>query len=153
LFSNIKDDPIVLSIKATKIKLNHQIVEDPIKARELKNTLCIFDDYGSTNEDLTKALDRLRDNILNVGRHHNIAIINTNQILFEGHRSRSAITNASHIVLFPVSSIHQVVGFLNRYLHLDKHLITKIKNIKTRWLIIHRNTPSYILGEKIFMLL
>lgn len=156
LFTAIKDE----DKNFEKIKKMYridcdQLVDDPIDLSELKDSLCIFDDINSfKNKDTAKYINTLRDNIMSTGRHDNIDCITINQLLLDGHLTKSSLLNTFQIIAFPNSGGRaQLTSFLKRYMSLDNQLIDRITHLPSRWIAINRVNPNYVLFEKgVFMI-
>ena len=148
VFSKLDDDPVLDKYKPTRIELSEDLIEDPIELEELHDSLVIFDDIDSlTNKDVRKAVHNLRDRIFATGRHENIACITTSQILLKGKESQQSLENANLVVLFPIASRGQVHAFLKDKMHFEKEIIQKICKLRTRWVMIHKACPYFVLYE------
>ncbi len=151
LFSPVEDDEALDKYKPIRITLDVKFIDDPIQLHELKNSLCVFDDVDNEDdEDVCRAVCKLRDRLMGKGRHATTACISSDQILFKGKQSVKSILGANYIVLFPVASIAQTEQFLKDKLRLPKKTINKICSLRTRWIMVHRNTPMYVLYENGF---
>ena len=136
--------------KVYRIRCDESLLEDPIDQKELHNSLCIFDDTDRiTNKDVGRALNDLRDILMCSGRHENIDLVSISQILMDGKKTKTALTNAFATVLFPVSGgRYQSVNYLKKYMSLEKDAIDKIINLPTRWALINGAAPMYCLHQK-----
>ena len=88
-----------------------------------------------------------------MGRHHNIAVISSDQLAFKGHESKGIMTNSFVFIMFPIVSKYQCVQFLTRYMFLPKEQIHKICDLKSRFVLINKNNPLYVLHEHGFFYL
>lgn len=156
LFSAVENDSNFDDVpNLYKVNCDDSILDNPISLEELKDTLCIFDDINSfPNKDITDELNYLRDIIMNTGRHENIDVISTNQVLLDGKKTKASLLNAFQIIGFCHSGgRYQMKEFLKRYMSLDNSLIDKIINLPSRWVIINRVPPVYVAHQKGVMLI
>lgn len=136
--------------KIMRIKCDESILDDPIDLGELSNTLAIFDDVDRVpNKEVAKELNLLRDKVMNSGRHDNTDLMSISQILLEGKKTKTSLTNAFQLVCFPVSGgRYQIKEYLKRYMSLDSHIVDKVINLPSRWVILNNCKPLYVLYEK-----
>lgn len=136
--------------KIYRIKCDESILTDPIDLHELSNSLCIFDDIDRhPNKEVAKELNLLRDKIMNSGRHDNIDLLSISQILLDGKKTKTSLTNAFQIVAFPVSGgRYQLKEFLKRYMSLEHNQIEKVLNLPSRWIILNNCEPMYVLHQR-----
>lgn len=151
LFSWVKNDDNYKSIKKlSKIRIDETILDDPIEVSELKNSFCIFDDIEHfSNKKIVKELQRLRDSVFNCGRHDNIAVASARQVLMDGFLTKN-INNSSFITFLfcKGGSRYQAGNWLKTYMHFDKYMIGKILNLPSRWVMVNKHTPIFILYER-----
>ena len=151
LFSWVKDDDNYKKIKnLVKIRIDESILEDPIEVDELKDSFVIFDDIEHfSNKSIVKELERLRNSIFNCGRHENIAVASARQILMDGEKTKN-INNSSFVTFLfcKGGSRFQAGNWLKTYMHFDKDVVERILNLPSRWVMVNKNTPIYILYEK-----
>lgn len=129
--------------------LDDSIVTDPPPLSLFKNTLCIFDDVESgVEKSLLTAILSVRDSLINTGRHHQVDVIVARQQLLDFGKTRTLLNNIYQVVGFPQSAgKHHFIAFLERYMGLSKQLIEKIKSIPSRWILINRAQPQYVLSQ------
>jgi hypothetical protein len=148
LFSNVGADASIDRVKPTRIKIDENMVDDPIDVTELNNSICIFDDITSVGRpSILKSVQNLRNSVFAVGRHEHIDCISTNQILLNGHESVGTIKNSSIVILFPQEDAGSVENYLKRYRGFSKERIKDILDLDTRWLLITKYVPQFILYE------
>lgn len=151
LFSAVDEDEHLDDIpNLYRIKCDESILKDPIDPKELHDSLCIFDDIDSFgNKDIVEELNSLRDKLMKSGRHENIDVISTNQLMLNGKQSQNSLLNSFQIVGFPQSGgRYQLKEFLKRYMAMDKEDIDKIINLPSRWVTIQRVPPLFCLHQK-----
>jgi hypothetical protein len=149
LFSQHESDPIYDSIKYfIRIKINDDLIDDPINLDELENSLCVFDDVDNIqNKKLSESLIKLINDINCNGRHHNISCIVTLHILMNYQKTKSLLSDISGALLFLTGSKYAINRYLKMYAGLDAQQIKKITSLKSRWFYISLTVPQYVLSE------
>lgn len=129
--------------------IDETLLSDPPPLSLFENTLCIFDDVESNVEQRVRAgILELRDSLINTGRHHQIDVIVARQQLLDFGTTRTLLNNIYQIVGFPKSAgKHHFAAFLERYMALDKGIIHNIMNTPSRWVLINRSQPQYVLSQ------
>jgi molybdopterin converting factor small subunit len=149
LFSQHQSDPIYDKINYfIRIKIDDEIIEDPITIDELKNSLCVFDDVDNIQQNnISKAMIKLINDINCNGRHHDISCITTLHILMNYQKTKSLLSDISGALLFLTGSKYAINRYLKFYGGLDATQIKKITSLKSRWFYISLTVPQYILSE------
>ena len=126
---------------------NGDVDEEAIIIEDLENSLCIFDDIDKcANKKIMKFLQHLRDQCLERGRHHNINMLCLNHQLMNYKETKVVLMEATKIVFFPSSGAsEQIKRFLKSYGGLDKKQIQGVFECKSRWVMLSKQAPSYIL--------
>lgn len=154
LFSKLSDDESIDVIDPIRIPMDLESLAG-LDISDLENSLCIFDDTDSesTNK-LTKALDKIRGDILEEGRHFCISCLITTHMACNYKKTRSVLNETHRIVIFPQSgSSHQNEYLLKHYGGLKKDKINEIMELPSRWVSISTNAPKHITHENgIFLL-
>ena len=161
LFSKLDDDDTLNQNKSIKrFQINEELVNDPIDAKELSNSLVLFDDTMMINGKIGKELnERLLKDVLEIGRHHNIECCITNHLINEYKKTRPMMNECTHIVLFVKGANKYGITYcLKNYLGLDKNEIQNLFKLpSTRWIMINKTTypmsvvyqhGCYILGSE-----
>lgn len=135
--------------KYINIPVTNDLVEDPIKMEDLSESLVVFDDIESS--EFKKATDKvyaLMDDIAKAGRHHKIDCLFVNQESRMAKKTKVILSCLTHIVIFPKSgSVYQYSRLLNEQLGLSKNETNKILDLNSRWVMISRAKPMYVLHE------
>jgi hypothetical protein len=149
LFSQHENDPIYDKINYfMRIKIDEEIVDDPITIEELKNSLCVFDDVDNIQDNaISKAMVKLINDINCNGRHHNISSIVTLHILMNYQKTKSLLSDVSGAMLFLTGSKYAINRYLKMYAGLDAQQIKKITSLKSRWFYISLTVPQYVISE------
>ena len=160
LFSNLKEDESLDSIKPKRITIGDNLINDPIQMSDLANSLVIFDDVDCIKHKAHReAVVKVMNEVLEVGRHSHggdrgISCIITNHLPTDRQFTRRILNEAHWCVYFPHSGIgRQTTYMLENYLGLSKDLITKIRRMKTRWCCVFRNYPMFYMTERYLSLI
>lgn len=126
------------------------IVEDPIDIQDLSNSLTIFDDINAfPDKEVVKEVNRLRDQLLATGRQHGTDVITTAQITLDGKKTQGCIINNMQYVGFPKSGgRHHLASYCKTYLAMDADEIKKVLKVPSRWVLLNRTPPLYVLHER-----
>lgn len=151
LFSNVSDvnDYNQDIPKIKKIPLDEETLEG-LTAPMFKDSLVIFDDIDSIfDKNVKKLVDRLKNQILQEGRHNKIYTVNTSHLGAGGWFSKIILNESTKIVLFPSGS-SQNKYIMEKYLGISKKDIPKILKQKppSRWIMFNRTSPSWIMRQK-----
>lgn len=150
LFSKVKNDESLNGIKnLVKIKLDDDLIDDPIEVEELANSLVIFDDIDTLRDkEVKKSLKELQDDLLETGRHDNVHVLVTTHQLSNYRETKTVLNEAHFITVFPSSgSSHQIRYVLKNYVGLDNKDINKISKLNSRWVTVYKHHPQVIAYE------
>lgn len=149
VLSGVDKDEALDKYKPKRIEISEKLLDDPIQLEELANSMVVFDDIATMDKDISEELYRLRDKCFNTGRHHNIAVISTEQVACQGKKTSSVILNSFFLVLFPAGGLQQIKYIFKEYLGINSNdLIAKIKKLNSRYIIVHRAVPMFILADR-----
>jgi hypothetical protein len=114
-------------------------------------SLVLFDDYeGYGKKDpLKTVVHKLLDNLLLNGRKHYITVLASAHELNKQQNS-IVLKEMQYYVLFPDGvSLYHLTYFCKNYLGFSKERIQSIKNNRSRWVVIHKQVPMYLLSQHI----
>ena len=150
LFSALKEDETLDTIKPKRVIIDDRLVNEPISAEEFANCLVIFDDVDVISNKLHReAVYSILNQILEVGRHHKTFCIVTNHLPTSGKDTRRIINESHSVTYFPHSgSAGQMKRLLIDYLGLDSQTLKRIRKMQTRWCTVFKNYPMAVLTEK-----
>lgn len=138
--------------KPQRIQVDEQFVADPIAVNELANSLVIFDDIDHIPEEggLRAACYKLRDQILEIGRHQRIYMCITSHELFGGKKKTSVMKReATCIVMFPAAGMNaQYTQYLKAEHMLTPKQIKDMLSIKSHWVALYGHAPKAVLSER-----
>lgn len=150
LFSKVDDDPSLEGIqRLKKIKLDMDIVDEPIEPDELSNSLCIFDDVSTIrNKAIKDEILNLINDIAEIGRHDSVYMCITNHLLSDYKSTRTILNECKSLVCFPsAGSAHQIKYVLRTYFGLDNDDVNRVLKLNSRWAQIFKNFPQCILYQ------
>lgn len=149
LFSRKPEDPALDIHNPLRIDLDQSIVDDPIDLTELQDSLVIFDDCATiNNKKVREAVLNLMEDVLECGRSYHISILATSHQLMNYKETRTLLNEATQVVFFPnAGSQYHVKRFLKVYCGLDRDNIKTIMKLPTRYCMINKSYPNYLLYE------
>lgn len=147
VFSDKLEDKPIDELKPNRMQLDEELVENPIEPEELKNSYVIFDDIDSISDrKVNNAVGWLRDRILKKGRSSGITTIITNHQIANYKETRTTLNESNFIVFFPKGGGgHAVKYLLTKYLGLSKEQISRIFDLPSRWVCVHKQYPMYVI--------
>ncbi len=155
VFSTVANDDKIDKFKPTRIKLDEELVNDPIKGEELRKSLVIFDDVDTIRDKkLREAVIGLRDDLLETGRHEDVYMANTSHQITNYKVTRTLLNESNLVTFFPYSSGTKGIDyFLKHYCGLDSKQVKKITSLPSRWVTISKSYPMFVLySSGIFLL-
>jgi ABC-type polar amino acid transport system ATPase subunit len=149
LFSNLKEDESLDAIEPQRVKIGDNLVDDPINAEDLAESIVIFDDVDCIKDKKHReAVVKTMNECLEVGRHFKITMLITNHLPTDRAFTRRVLNEAHFVVYFPQSALGlQTTYMLTNYLGLDTKIIKKIRRTNTRWAMISKNYPRFYMTE------
>lgn len=132
-----------------RVPIDDNLLEEPLKLEDLSNSLCVFDDIESSEyPKATNYAYSLLSQLCKAGRHNNISVAFINQECRMGKKTKAILTMLTRLVIFPQSaSFYQTSKLLADYIGISKGQIIDILKMKSRWVVINRSTPQYVLYE------
>ena len=153
VFSRLNDDPTIDKLKVNRVAIDEQLYNDPINILEElpKGGLILFDDTDTIQDKKIKeAISKIKNDILETGRHNDIYCVNTSHLINENDRkdSRTMLNEAHSLTIFPKSgSTFQIKYVLKNYFGLSNEQIDEILKLPSRWVTIMKNYPMYVFHE------
>lgn len=156
LFSKVDDDTSLDGIKnLVKVDLDYQIVDDPIDATELKDSLVIFDDTDTIKDkEIRNAVNDLKNDLLETGRHNSTYVLITSHLISNYKETRTVLNESHLITVYPSSgSSHQIKYVLKNYFGLGNEDLSKLFKLNSRWISLRKVYPQLVISEhKIYLL-
>lgn len=139
--------------KFYKIKVDAQLLNEPLDINSFRGTLLIFDDVFTGNPKLNKIMQEFMLSIIKnyrgreVGGNDTIHCIFATQECTSGDKFNIQLARqCKEIVIFPTKSNNNLYSrLLTSYLNLSNNIIDKIYSLNTRWVYIHRYAPQYLI--------
>jgi hypothetical protein len=139
----LKDFPGLL-----RIPLDNRL-NKPFKTRDFLNSCVIFDDIDSCQDKKVRQnLEGFRDNLLKIGRKMRISCMVTNHMINTGKNTTTVMNECKYITLFPKAGNKYAINYcLKSYIGLDRKQINKIYDLPSRWVLVHKAYPYYVISE------
>lgn len=148
LFSDVETDSCLDELEPIRPKMDDRLIN--ITPDNLSNTICLFDDIEMIRDDHVRELViKLRDSLLQRGRHNNIYVVCTSHLMSPGKSSKIPINDSSSITFFPSSGSNKPIrNFLRDNCGMGTNSINTIMKLRSRWITINKTYPMYVLYEK-----
>lgn len=153
IFSRKSNDVALDYLNPIWFPINQDMVDNPIDIiKELKNGACVvFDDCATfSDKGIKTSLSNLMKDILEVGRAQNIYCLITSHLVNPNEKKdgRVIFNESDNITIFPKGGNTYAISYaLKNYLGLSKSSIDRILNLKSRWVLISKTFPNYVLYE------
>lgn len=127
-------------------------IEDDISPKtdltKMKNSIIIFDDIAEIRNE-NKRIDTkflLKDTLKN-GRKKGISVICSNHLLYDRNKTKDILYQCDKIVVFPGSSNYMIENLCKKYVGMSKTAIDKLLRLPSRWALINKSYPQYVIYE------
>lgn len=115
---------------------------------DFKDSIVVFDDLTSLHDKrLSFFITMLQKACLENGRKLNISVISVNHALKDWMKTKYVIGESPYYTIFPNSNYNECAKFLKSYASFDKFQLEYVKELDTRALTIHRNSPNYMISD------
>jgi hypothetical protein len=148
LISKLQEDETLDKMKIGKPKrLSLQsLVDDPVELDEFKDCLVIFDDWDTLDKPYFAIVHKLIEDLCIMGRHTNTSMLILSHYLTNYSKTRLILGECQFLVLYPLATSQKALRYVcEHYGGLDKEDICNLKK-RGRWVLIHKNFPSYIIS-------
>ena len=150
IFSAIDHDPAYDDNKVLKNKIQRIDIREnlsDIEVQDFSNSFCVFDDCGSMNAQQHKMLQKLKDMILSTGRHSCVDSCVIRQDLLGGKESKADHMQSHFLGYFPgVGNDEELHYTFDKKYHYGKQLIKdKLMGGSSRWCVLHKHVPRYLI--------
>lgn len=152
LFSRVSGDHALKGLRIEQIKLDDELLAKPIDvATELKDCMVVFDDIDSiVDKKMREYLWALRDDVMTVGSHSGIYVINTSHAITNWKSTRSSLKEANLVVLFPFCERAKVQDYLEKNVGLQRphrqFILNQAAKV-SRWVALSTNYPNHVIYE------
>jgi hypothetical protein len=154
VFSSIDDGDYSKYKNVQRFDLNELIANTGLDIHTIyeymePNCVAIFDDIVSFGSKLAKPYIELRLIMLQKSRHKGQSVFICEQSALAGMAkgAREVLLNCQYFYCFPKSNFNSFNKLATNYLGLDKKQIEKLKNLKSRYVMINKNAPSYYISS------
>lgn len=154
IFSRKSEDKVFKNIKKIKwVPIDKELVDNPIDIiKDVDEGSCIvFDDCATIQDEKIKSeVYKIMADILEVGRAQSIYCLITSHLINSNDRKiNRVIFNEMHsMIIFPKSGNFYALNYvLKNYFGFKKDNIKFISDINSRWCLIHKNYPNYVLYD------
>lgn len=149
LFSNKEEDESYTNKNIIRVKLDEELIHEPIELDEIKNSMVIFDDIeGVPNKKIMNELDRLRDVILQQGRSYKVYFCYVSHLANNYKQTRTILNECHSITIFPaMTTTYSLKYLLEKYFGFGKDDIKKLLSLESRWITIFKLPCLFVLHE------
>lgn len=154
LFSSVNEDKALEGLDVNQMALDKGLLKDGgMEASEFiekgDGAMVIFDDIDMIKDkEINKEVHRIRDTLLETGRHKNISVVCTGHQLMDYKKTRTVLNEATGVVFFPkAGSQYHITRFLKVYCGFSSDQIKKILSLNSRWIFVNKSYPNYVLYQ------
>jgi hypothetical protein len=154
LFSNKPSDPVFDRLEyIERVLIDEDLLEDPITLNELEDCLVVFDDVEyNTVKEIDKELDRIRDLILQQGRSYRCSFVYISHQANNYKQTRTILNECNSVTIFPAMTTRYSLKYLlEKYFGFDKHQITKLIKLPSRWVTIYKAPPLVLYSSGAYL--
>jgi len=145
---NSRPDPAFKGIKF--VEMDHEeLVEDPLELEDLENCLLVFDDTARIRDKRVRELmnDLMLDALEN-GRKLHCSVACSNHLVADNKNTKIQLYESDILVVFPGSANAQISYVAKKYVGMDAKAIQKMLHLKSRWVLISKSYPQYVMYVK-----
>ena len=150
IFSDCEPETLkqFFKFKPIFVKLNASLVEKPIQTAELADSIVIFDDVDSiSDKKIRVAVKTLASAIFKKGStKNNIDCYFTFHAINSGIETKDALLNSNKLVFFTASQMGMPYALTK--LGMSKEQIKKITTLDSRYVMLYKDAPQYVVYEK-----
>lgn len=164
LFSRREKDKVLDDLpNLSRVDIGRILEEPKLTMVDFEKSLVIFDDIDTIpDKDLCRAVQKLRDDIMETGRQRMIYVINTSHLGMNWGPTRTVLNEANSYTLFPrKGNYSHNFKILEVKMGINKDMIRKIIDKpdglawqgKWGWITVYKDSPQYVIWENGVMLL
>ena len=143
------DDPAFKNLDLIKIMNDDSLILDPPNSSEFENSMVIFDDCSTIRDkEIREIIDELRQDLLETGRKKNIYVCVSNHLLADHTKTKENINECQVLIFFKASGLGAVEYALKKYYGFNTDTIKKINKLNSRWFLVCKLHPQYVLYDK-----
>jgi energy-coupling factor transporter ATP-binding protein EcfA2 len=150
VISSVKQDKVLDAFAPNRIPIDNELINDPLACEDFQDSLVVFDDTGTiSNKKHLYAVNSIRDDLLEQGRHTNTTVCITSHLMSDYKNTRKVLNESTSVTFFPRGgSSYQIKQFLKTYAGMDAKMISKVMKLPSRWVTLYKRYPNYVLYEK-----
>lgn len=150
VISSIPYDKPIDDLDPIRIDVDDELLQDDmLDGEDFENSCVVFDDVDTIQNKLHRTyIEKLRDYLLEQGRHFNVRMLMTHHLLSNFKKTRVMLNESTAVVLFPKVNGNNIKRFLEFYFGFDDEQVKKIRNLPSRWVAIYKTYPHYVMYEK-----
>ncbi len=150
LISRHEDDPVYDAVikGISHIVVDKELMECEMNLDDLRDSLVVFDDVDNLQDSkISKWIHQLVDDLISNGAKYGITVLYLGHQLSNYSKTRNITNEANKVFFFPGTSTYHVKEFLQKKMGIDKPVINKILNLKTRWACLNVMMPYNVIYE------
>lgn len=146
--SRLKDDPAFTALAMRRIDATNATEVMQLQPEQFENSVTLWDDFEMlADKQALNYLYHIRNTLLETGRHTNTDVIVVSHQLLNSHVTKVVHLESNLVCVFPKSNFTPIANWLKRYLGVDKSLLSKIRKLNSRWVVVRRSYPQLIIYE------
>jgi hypothetical protein len=155
ILSQVDRDKVLDELSPIRIPLDINLINDPLKPSDFQDSLIVLDDVDSiSDKPLNKAVEAIQNKLLTTGRHTDTEMVITSHLMSDYKRSRVILNESTACVFFPRAGARmQIRAFLKTYGGLSPGQIARVMKLPSRWVMLSKTYPMYIIYDTGFFLL
>ena len=147
------EDKAFKNLNPAYIYANDEFLENPPTLDEItedgRPKVLILDDLDNIQSNkLKKAVVNFKDELYREGRKFGVMVITCNHRMCSGKDTKAELTESSYFLFFPAGITSDFKYCLQKYADLSLDFIRELKHEKSRWVMVHNESPMFILSEK-----
>jgi hypothetical protein len=142
-------DPVFKDLSINKIDVFSPLfLAQQFTLEDFKKSLVVFDDITNfPDKRIEKEIHRIRDDILENGRQLKITCYCTNHQIFNRGQTNKLIKEVNKFIIFIQDDRHHIKKFLKENIGCSSDDVKRIISLPTRWVLISRMNPKYVMYE------
>ena len=151
LISHLKEDETLDSV-ADRIGMRRisceSLLQRPLTIDECRDSLVMIDDIDGLDKLLAEAVHKAVMTIATEGRHENASMLYSTHSTTMGAKSRVLLNEMHSYVCFPHGASAMATEYLlHCYAGVDKDVIKQARKLRSRWFMISKRYPPYMLYD------
>ena len=124
--------------------------DEKITAEDLMQSICLLDDVDTiADKKIRVEILELRDDLLETGRHQRVTTICFTHQIFQGTKGKKTLSETTSVVLFPrAGSMYHIERYVKVYCGLPSKTLKRVIQVPSRWVLISRTYPMYVVHER-----